>query len=71
MAELSSGSGDIEGIARREKRSERYVRMVLPLAFLSPKVVSAAIEGRLPEGYGITHLSDQPLSWRELERDSG
>jgi site-specific DNA recombinase len=43
---------DTEALARREACSERTVRLTLSLAFLSPDIVRAAIEGRLPRGLG-------------------
>ena len=50
-------------IADRESCSERHVRMVLNLAFLSPTLVRAAVEGTLPAGTGIVNLSEAPASW--------
>ena len=52
------------GIAAREGKSERYVRMVLPLAFLAPDIVEIAASHRLPEGWGVSKLlADLPASW--------
>jgi site-specific DNA recombinase len=53
----------IEAIAAREARSQRSIGMTLSLAFLAPAIVKAAIEGRLPRGYGLTRLTDLPLAW--------
>lgn len=39
---------DVEQIAAREKCSVRQVNMTISLAFLSPTLVKAAIDGRLP-----------------------
>jgi hypothetical protein len=33
------------------------------LAFLAPKLVQAAVEGRLPRGIGVTRLRDAPAEW--------
>ncbi len=52
-------------IASREGCSERSVRMTLSLASLSPPIVKAIIEGRLPRGIGIKHLADLPPTWAE------
>jgi hypothetical protein len=60
---LSGKVADTVAIAARERISERSVRMSLNLAFLSPTLVKAAVEGELPEGLGITILADAPLSW--------
>jgi hypothetical protein len=37
--------------------------MMLSLAFLSPAIVVAAIDGRLPRGIGVTRLVDLPSDW--------
>jgi hypothetical protein len=37
----------IASIAARDKKTERSIRMMLSLSFLSPALVKAAIEGRL------------------------
>src|SRR5262249_21135894 len=46
----------VESIAKREKCSVRQVNMTISLAFLAPNLVKAAIEGRLPRGFGVTRL---------------
>jgi site-specific DNA recombinase len=53
----------IEAIAAREHKSERSIRMTLSLAFVAPPVVDAAIEGRLPRGFGTKRLMDLPIVW--------
>jgi site-specific DNA recombinase len=67
MALLASREvADVEAIARREGRSERHVRMLLPLAGLAPDLIEAAVAGRLPEGAGVTGLvPDLPLAWAD------
>jgi DNA invertase Pin-like site-specific DNA recombinase len=63
--ELVSGKvPDTAAIARREGCSERTVRMTLTLAFLSPRIVEAAIAGTLPERCGLTTLRNAPLDWK-------
>jgi DNA invertase Pin-like site-specific DNA recombinase len=52
-----------ESIAKREGCSARKVNMTISLAFLAPDLVSAAIEGRLPHGMGVTRLADLPAEW--------
>ena len=54
-----------DAIASREGCSERSVRMTLSLASLSPQIVKAIIEGRLPRGIGLKHLAELPPSWAE------
>ena len=41
----------------------RKVTMTISLAFLSPVLVQAALEGRLPRGIGVTRLCDMPAEW--------
>jgi site-specific DNA recombinase len=53
----------IEAIAGRERKSERSIRMTLSLAFVAPPIVVAAIEGRLPRGFGTKRLMDLPMLW--------
>jgi hypothetical protein len=36
---------------------------LISLAFLAPDLVKAAIDGRLPQGMGITRLTDLPAEW--------
>jgi hypothetical protein len=53
----------VENIAEREHCTARHVNMTISLAFLSPVLVTAAIEGRLPRGLGLTRLRDAPAEW--------
>ena len=41
----------IESLAMREHKSERSIRMTMSLAFVSPVLAEAALEGRLPRGF--------------------
>jgi site-specific DNA recombinase len=52
-----------ERIAARDKCSIRQVNMTISLAFLAPRLVQAAVEGRLPRGIGVTRLRDAPAEW--------
>jgi site-specific DNA recombinase len=62
---LTDSKQTIELIAARESKSERSIRMTLSMAFLSPDLVKAAIEGRLPRGFGLTRLIDLPIAWSD------
>jgi site-specific DNA recombinase len=62
---LSSPTETTESIAVRESKSERSIRMTLSLAFLSPDLIKAAVEGRLPRGFGLTRLIDLPIAWSD------
>jgi hypothetical protein len=53
----------VEQIAARDKCSTRQVNLTISLAFLAPKLVQAAVEGRLPRGIGVTRLRDAPAEW--------
>jgi site-specific DNA recombinase len=69
LDEIISGSvTDAEQIALRERCSVRHVNMTISLAFLAPKLVRAALEGRLPRGINIERLRDAPAEWsRQFE----
>jgi hypothetical protein len=52
----------------RERCSVRHINMTISLAFLAPKLVRAAVEGRLPRGINIARLRDAPAEWsRQFE----
>lgn len=66
LEELASGAvKDTAEIAGREGCSERSVRMTLSLAFLSPNIVRAIVDGTAPRGIGVSRLSELPSSWKE------
>ena len=69
LNELATGRvGDTAAIALRHGCSERSVRSTLNLAFLSPAIVQAAIDGTLPEGMGVVQMTELPAAWREQLR---
>ncbi|MDP8996455.1 MAG: recombinase family protein [Pseudomonadota bacterium] len=61
----SSQSENIQSIAKRQSLSEKTVRSTLSLAVLSPDIVDATIEGRLPRGLTVTQTSDLSADWHE------
>jgi site-specific DNA recombinase len=66
LDDIASGAApDIESIAAREQLSARSARMILSLAFLAPDIVKAAANGTLPRGFGVSRLTDLPVSWNE------
>ena len=72
LDEIMTGTvPDIETIAQRESISERAARMTLSLAFVAPDMVQAAVDGILPRGFGISRLTDLPLSWAEQRQKLG
>lgn len=69
LDDLKSGVSITE-LAKREQVSQRYLRSRLQMAFLSPTIMSAILEGQQP-----THLTtetfvrtDIPLDWAEQAR---
>src|SRR6201987_914536 len=68
---LSDPRLTLESIASREGKSERSIRMTLSLAFLTPEIVKAAVEGRLPRGFGLKRLVDLPMTWPDQWRALG
>jgi site-specific DNA recombinase len=66
--ELSTGkSRSLPEIARREGLAVRYVGRLIRLAFLTPEIVEAIVEGRQPPALtaeALTRRVDLPLSWR-------
>jgi len=61
----------IQDIAQRECCSARKVNMTISLAFISPALVQAALEGRLPRGIGVTRLCDMPAEWSRQHQALG
>jgi site-specific DNA recombinase len=58
-------------IARREGRTERHIRLLAPLAFVSPRIVSALLDN-VPADLTLTRLARAlPWSWAEQERRLG
>jgi DNA invertase Pin-like site-specific DNA recombinase len=59
-------------IAGRESQGERYIRMLVSLAFVSPRIVAALVEGRAPADLTVSGLARAlPYSWAEQERSIG
>src|SRR5262249_48393571 len=64
--------GSFAGIAAREGRVVRHIRLLVPLAFLSPGIGSAVLEGAATAELSITaHVRALPWSWAEQERRVG
>jgi site-specific DNA recombinase len=60
-------------IARREGHSEAYIRTRAPLAFLSPKIQAAILEGTQPADLSLERLvrAGIPFDWTEQEAKFG
>ena len=69
VADLEAGTASgTAAIALAEHLTERSVRMTLPLAFLSPAIIKAAVDGTLPYPAGVTALASFPDDWSEQLR---
>jgi hypothetical protein len=49
-----------------EGKAERHIRLLAPLAFLSPRIVSALLDGAVPADLTLAQLAaGLPYSWIE------
>ena len=56
-------------IAEREVQGERHIRLLAPLAFPSPRIIAAIVDGTAPADLTVTGLAKTlPYSWCEQER---
>ena len=63
---------DIGTIAKRENLAERHVRFLMPLAYLSPRIIEAIAEGRVPANLTVTRLvRNLPTVWADQEKQLG
>ena len=57
-------------IAERQAQGERHIRLLAPLAFLSPRIIAAIVDGTAPAELTVTGLAKAlPYSWAEQERE--
>jgi hypothetical protein len=62
-------AASIAEIAKQEGKVERHIKFLVPLAFASPALVSALVDGTLTADLKLTDLAKMPsLSWTEQER---
>ena len=69
--ELVSGRArSLRELAKRDGISRRYIRRLIGLAFLSPQLVEAILQGRQPVALTATRLTelDLPLDWTEQHK---
>jgi site-specific DNA recombinase len=53
-------------IATKEKKVERHIRLLAPLAFAAPSIVQSIIEGAAPANLTVTELAKSSVhSWRQ------
>ncbi|HEV3178330.1 MAG TPA: hypothetical protein VGZ72_20215, partial [Stellaceae bacterium] len=65
-------TASIVEIAEREAQGERHVRLLAPLAFVSPRIIAAIVEGSAPADLTVTGLAKAlPYSWAMQERRIG
>jgi site-specific DNA recombinase len=71
--ELADGRvGSFAVLARREGKAEQYIRLLVSLAFVSPRIISKILDGTAPAALTITALARAlPWSWAEQERRLG
>jgi hypothetical protein len=59
-------------IAEHEAQGERHIRLLAPLALLSPRIIAAIVDGTAPADLTVTDLAKaMPYSWAEQERRIG
>jgi site-specific DNA recombinase len=70
MRSLREGTYEsIENLADANRMHPKVVRQALRLAFLSPEVTSAVLEGRQPAGLALAQIPKLlPLQWTEHQR---
>jgi site-specific DNA recombinase len=71
---ISGQKGSVDELARREGIDRRSVRRLIPLGFLSTRVVEAIVEGRQPPDLTVVALTrriDLPLLWSAQEQALG
>ena len=69
--ELATGRArSLQELAKRNGISRRYIRRLVGLAFLSPELVEAMLQGRQPVELTTTRLAefDLPLDWTEQQK---
>ena len=59
-------------IVEREVQGERYIRLLSSLAFVSPRIVAAIVNGTAPANLTVTSLAQGlPCLWAEQEQRIG
>jgi len=69
--EIATGRArSLQELAKRDGITRRYIRRLIGLAFLSPQLVEAILQGRQPVELTVTRLIelDLPLDWTEQHR---
>jgi hypothetical protein len=59
-------------IAKREAQGERHIRQLATLAFVSPRIIAAIVDGTAPPDLTVTGLANAlPYSWVQQEQGIG
>jgi hypothetical protein len=69
--ELVTGRAlSLQALAERDGITRRYIRRLVGLAFLSPELVEAILQGRQPVALTATRLTelDLPVDWTEQRK---
>jgi hypothetical protein len=69
--ELATGRArSLRDLAERDRITRRYIRRLVDLAFLSPQLVDAILQGRQPVELTATRLTelDLPFDWTEQHK---
>ena len=55
----------IRALAKAEKCSEKFVRKLLPLAYLAPDIIESILDGKQPPALNLQHFTTRnlPHSW--------
>ena len=65
---LSGNASGFHELAIRDQLAEPYVRFLAPLAFLSPRIIEAIVEGRATADLDVTRLARTlPMQWNAQE----
>jgi site-specific DNA recombinase len=71
-AMVKDAATDIGTIAKQEGLAERHIRFLLPLAYLSPRIIEEIVEGRAPAVLIVTRLvGNLPTVWADQEKQLG
>ncbi len=59
-------------IAKQENQGERHIRLLASLAFVSPRIISAIVDGTAPADLTVTGIARAlPYSWAEQDQSVG
>ncbi len=71
-AVLAGKTASFNAIASDEGLAERHIRRLVPLAFLSPKIIQAIADGTAPAGLTVSNLTQAlPHAWTAQEQMFG